>query len=338
MHRRIVISVCAAFLLTLFCSASLFAQAQPIKLKFSTFWQAPQTTCKLEVQWANEVEKRTNGRVKITVFPGGTLTQADKCYDGTVTGISDIGSAALGYTRGRFPVMEVADLPLGYKSGYSATRLMNAIYRKFKPKELDETKPMYFFGHGPGIVHTKTPVYKLEDLKGMKIRSSGNVAKITAALGAVPVAMPQPETYDALAKGIVQGLMGPIMAIHEWNFGELVNYSTQNFGSAHSLCFFVVMNKEKWNALPPDIQKIIEQLNEEWIDKMGKGYDEMDRVAIEALTKKGHKMIKISKEEDDRWIKAVAKVQDEYVTSMQAKGIFGAEVLKFSREEIKKYQ
>ena len=66
------------------------------------------------------------------------------------------------------------DLPLGYKSGYAATKLINAYYEKFKPKEFDETKVLYLHAHGPGILTTKKAVYKLEDLKGMKIRSTGS--------------------------------------------------------------------------------------------------------------------------------------------------------------------
>ena len=124
------------------------------------------------------------------MFAGGTLTPADKCYDGVEKGISDIGMSVLGYTRGRFPLSEVIDLPLGYRSGAAATELVNAFYGKFQPKEFDSVKIMYFHAHGPGFLHTKKPVAKLEDLKGMKIRCTGLAAKIVTALGGIPVAMP----------------------------------------------------------------------------------------------------------------------------------------------------
>jgi len=123
---------------------------------------------------AKEIEKRTAGKVQITVFPGGTLTPADKCYDGVVKGLSDIGFSVLAYTRGKFPLTEVVDLPLGSKTGLASTKLINEYYKKFKPKELDEVKVMYLHGHGPGILHTKAAVNKLEDMKGKKIRCTGN--------------------------------------------------------------------------------------------------------------------------------------------------------------------
>ena len=83
--------------------------------------------------------------------------------------------------------------------------MVNDYYKKFKPKELDDVKVMYLHAHGPGILHTKKPVDKLEDLKGMKIRSTGTVGKIVGALGATPVAMPMGETYDAFRKGLRTG-------------------------------------------------------------------------------------------------------------------------------------
>ena len=178
------------------------------------FLSATHTHTLLATEWAKEIEKRTNGAVKITMFPGATLTQANQCYDGVVKGISDLGMSVLSYTAGRFPMMEVIDMPLGYKTGDQATHLCNVYYNKFQPKELDDVKVMYLHGHGPGILHTRSKqVSKLEDLKGMKIRCTGTTAKLVSHLGATPVAMPQTETYDAVQKGVVDepdvGLLKP---------------------------------------------------------------------------------------------------------------------------------
>ncbi len=331
----VMVMVFCFVVMVLFSASSAFA-VQPIKMKYSLFWPAPHKCTQTATEWAKEIEKRTNGRVKITMFPGATLTQADKCYDGVVKGISEIGSSVLSYTRGRFPLMSVIELPLGYKSAVQSTNLINAVYKKFKPKELDDVKVMYFMSHGPGVIHTKKPVARLEDLKGMKIRSSGTVAKISAALGAVPVAMPQTETYDALSKGIVDGLMSPTEVLQDWKFGEVVDNTTLDYGTAYGLGFFIVMNKEKWNSLPPDIQKIIEQINEEWIVRAGKAYDKQDDDSVKYVRERGHKFITLTAEEQARWVNAVAKLKDEYVKDMKAKGLPGDEVLKFCLETLKK--
>ena len=339
MKRKIFFSILGLVTLCAFTSSrSVLAQTKPIELTYSIFFPAPHKNTVLATQWAEEINKRTNGRVKITMFPGGTLTPADKCYDGVVKGLSDIGMSVVSYTRGRFPLTEVIDLPLGYKNGLAATKLINAYYKKFKPKEFDDTKVLYLHAHGPGILHTKKPVKSLEDLKGMKIRSTGTVAKIVSALGAAPVAMPMPETYDALQKGIAEGVMCPIEALEGWKLGEVVSSTTLNYGSAYTIAFFVVMNKEKWNSLPPDIQKVFEEVSEEWIEKTGKGWDEIDQSGMEFVKKRGNTIIALTKEEDERWVKAVRPVLDDYVKAMKEKGLPGEEALKFCLEELKKLQ
>jgi TRAP-type C4-dicarboxylate transport system substrate-binding protein len=334
------ICVFCVMLVGFMLSASpVFAQAKEIKLNYSNFFPAPHKNSILAEQWAQEIGKRTNGLVKITLFHGGTLTPADKCYDGVVNGLSDIGFSVLSYTRGRFPLTEVIDLPMGYKNGTAATKLVNAYYNKFKPKELADVQVMYLHAHGPGILHTnKKPIKTLEDLKGVKIRSTGTVAKIVGALGGTPVAMPMPETYDALSKGIADGVMCPIEALEGWKLGEVLKYSTQNYGSAYTIAFFVVMNKDKWNSLPPDVQKVIEKVNEEWIVKQAQIWDDVDVSGMEFTKKRGNEFIPLSKDEDAKWAKAVQPLFDEYVKNMKEKGLPGEEALKFCKEELAKMQ
>jgi len=312
--------------------------ADPIKLNYSIFFPAPHKNTVLATEWAQEIEKRTNGAVKITMFPGGTLTPADKCYDGVVNGLSDIGMSVLGYTRGRFPLSEVIDLPLGYKNGLAATQLINLYYEKFKPKELDDVKVLYLHAHGPGILHTKKPVKNLEDLKGMKIVCHGLSAKVVGALGATPVAMPMPERYDALQKGVAEGGVNPIESLKGWKLGEVIKSTTENFGSAYSTGFFVVMNKDKWASLQPDIQKTIDQVSKEWVMKTGNGWDEMDKEGREFTLSKGNQIISLPKEEDAKWAKLVQPILDDYVANMKTKNLPGQEALTYCLDELKKLQ
>ena len=311
------------------------AAEQTYKFTYSIFFPATHGHTLLATEWAKEVEKRTGGAVKINIFPGATLTPPDQTYDAVVKGIADIGMSVCSYTKGRFPLTEVVDLPLGYKSGLQATRLANAYLQKFQPKELEDVKILYLHGHGPGILHTKTPVATLEELKGLKIRCSGTSAKVVSALGATPVAMPQNESYDALQKGVVDGLVTPIESLKGWKFAEVVKDTTQNFGSAYTLAFFVAMNKKKWNALPPEIQKTIEEIDQEWIQKTGQAWDDFDKIGTEFTLSMGNKIIPLSKEEDARWAKQVQPVLDEYVTAMKAKGLPGEEALKFCQDFLK---
>jgi TRAP-type C4-dicarboxylate transport system substrate-binding protein len=313
------------------------AAQKTISLNYANFFPAPHKNSVLVEQWCKEVEKRTNGRVKVTHFDGGTLSPAAQTYDAVVKGIADIGFSVLGYTRGKFPMMGIIDLPLGYKSAVQATDLINAYYNKFKPKELDEVQIMYLHGHGPGILHTKKPVAKLEDLKGMKIRAQGTVVPIVQALGGAPVGATMPETYDALLTGVVEGSMAPYEALQGFKWGEVVAATTESYSCAYSSGFFVVMNKSKWNSLPPDIQKIIEQINGEWSVKQGKIWDEIDKEGKDFVIKRGNKIMVLSKEESARWAATVRPLLDEYAAGLKAKGLPGDEALKFCVDYLKNY-
>jgi TRAP-type C4-dicarboxylate transport system substrate-binding protein len=306
-----------------------------VKLNYSIFFPAPHKNSDLATEWGKEIEKRTGGKVQVTMFYGGTLTPPDKCYDGVVKGISDIGFSVFSYTMGKFPLTEVIDLPLGYKSAVGATKLINEYYNKFKPKEFDDVKVMYLHAHGPGILHTKSAVNKLEDLKGKKIRSTGTVAKIVTALGGSPVAMPMSDTYDSLSRGVVDGTMAPVETLEGWKVGEVIKFTTEDFGAAYSVAFFVVMNKAKWNSLPPDIQKIIETVNAEWIVKQGQLWDSIDKSGRDFSLKLGNKFIPLSKEEDAKWAKAVTPMFNEYVKEKKATGLPADEVLKFCVDRLK---
>jgi len=136
------------------------AQAAPIKLTYSNFFGPTHIQSKLAEAWCKEVEKRTDGRVRVEYYPGQTLSKGPQIYDGVVTGLSDLGFCLFGYNRGRFPVMEAVDLPLGYRSGKAATKVVNEVYKKFMPRELLDTRVMYLHAHGPGILHMKSKAVK----------------------------------------------------------------------------------------------------------------------------------------------------------------------------------
>ncbi|MBA4418224.1 MAG: C4-dicarboxylate ABC transporter substrate-binding protein [Syntrophus sp. (in: bacteria)] len=332
------------FLVVLFVSISFLflpgytAAQKVISLNYSNFFPTMHKHSLIAEQWCREVEKRTNGAVKIAYFPGGTLTPAAQTYDNVVKGIADIGFSCFAYTRGKFPLTEVIDLPLGYKNGISATRLINAYYAKFKPKELDEVKVLYLHAHGPGLLHTKKPVYKLEDMKGMKIRATGLASKIVLALGGAPVGTTMPETYDALRTGVAEGAMAPMEALEGFKWGEVIKSTTLDYAAGYSTGMFVVMNKAKWNSLSPDVQKVFDQVSTEWIEKQGALWDQIEEAGKNFSLKKGNKVIPLSAEENARWAAKVKPLLDDYVKTTQAKGLPGEEALKFCVDYLKKNQ
>ena len=247
------------------------ARTETVSLTYSNFFPPTHVQSQLAEAWCKEVEKRTNGAVRVDYFPGGTLTKAPQCYDGVVEGLSDVGLSVLAYSRGRFPVMAAVDLPLGYKNGVQATRVANAVFEQFRPKEFDDVQVMYFHAHGPGLLHSaKKPVRRLEDMQGMKFRATGNSAKVVKALGGTPVAMSMPDSYQAIQKGVVNGGMYPVETNKGWKMGEVVDYMTRSDAVAYTTTFFVVMSKDKWAEIPAEAQQAITALNIECAARHGR--------------------------------------------------------------------
>jgi TRAP-type C4-dicarboxylate transport system substrate-binding protein len=315
MKKSFLFFLVATLCIALLPTGALAAEAAPIKLTFSIFFPPTHGQTKAAMDWAKEIEKLTDNKVQITVFPGGTLTKAPQCYSGVVEGISDLGFSLFAYTRGRFPVMAAVDLPMGYPNGKVASKVAQEFAKTFKPEELKDVKVLYLHAHGPGLLHTKKPVRKLEDLKGMKIRATGLSAKVVKALGGVPVAMPQGSTYESLKKGVVEGTFGPIEVLKGWKQAEVIKYTTECYSVGYTTTFFVVMNLDKWKSLPPDIQKVFETVSEKYVDVHGKVWDSTDKEGRKYTQSLGNKIIPLSDEESARWRKAVEPVISDYITN-----------------------
>jgi TRAP-type C4-dicarboxylate transport system substrate-binding protein len=313
--------------------SAIRAEAAPIKLTFSIFFPPTHGQAKAAMDFAKEIERRTDGKVQVTSFPGGTLTNAPQCYDGVVKGISDMGNSCFAYTRGRFPVMAAVDLPMGYPNGTVATRVANEFAKSVNPKELQDVKVLYVHAHGPGLLHTKKPVRTLEDLKGMKIRATGLSAKVVEALGGVPVAMPQGDTYESLKKGVVEGTLSPMEVLKGWKQGEVIKSTTECYSVGYTTAMFVVMNKAKWNALPADVKKVIDDLSNGWVLVHGQTWDLTDQEGLNFTKKLGNEVISLSDAESAKWRNAVEPVIENYISATPD----GAKYVSTVRKLIKKY-
>jgi len=312
------------------------AMAVPIELRYSTFFPPTHIQAKLAEEWIEEVENRTKGEVKITYFPGGTLGKGPEIYSHVLKGVTDIGFCLFAYTRGRFPIMEAVDLPLGYPNGSCATRVINKFYQKFKPEELNDVHLLYLHAHGPGLLHSKKPVTTMADVKGMKIRSTGFSAKVAKALGGVPVAMGQGGAYEALQKGVVEGTLSPMEALKGWKQAEVVKSTTECFSVGYTTGFYVVINKQKWQTLPSDVQKVMTGVSKEWIAKHGEAWDQSDRAGREYTLSLGNEIIPLSPEESAKWKAAVDPVIEEFAQEKEKKGIPAKNYVRFLEKQIKK--
>jgi TRAP-type C4-dicarboxylate transport system substrate-binding protein len=297
--------------------------SEPVELSYSIFFPASHLQAQTAEAWAREVEQRSQGGVKITMYPGGTLTKAPQCYEGVVNGISDIGMSVFAYTRGRFPLLEGLDLPLGYPDGAKATRIANQMVQKYDPEELQDVHVLYLHAHGPGILASKKPVRSIGDLEAMKIRATGLSAKIVSSLGAVPISMSQGETYDALQKGVVEATFCPVETLKGWKQGEVIDYVIDTTTIGYTTAMFVVMNKAKWESLPEEIQAVMTEVSEEWVEKQGRAWDQSDAEGEEFVRGLDKTFIELSADQQQAFVRAMEPVLSDYVSATEAKGLPG---------------
>jgi TRAP-type C4-dicarboxylate transport system substrate-binding protein len=225
--------------------------------------------------------------------------------------------------------MEVFELPgIVYNSAKVATRVSTELVKEYNPKEIQDTKIMFISSTGPAFLSTKVPVTKLEDLKGVQLRTTGLSAKAATALGAVPVAIPMSEAYEALSKGVAQGIIAPTEALQGYKLAEVTGNVTKT-PFIYCALFYVTMNRNVWNSLPPEMQKAIENVNEKFNEEVVSGlFDRLNEAGLKnAVEKNGVKVYTLPAEESSKWIKLLEPVQEESVAALEKNGLPGRELL-----------
>ena len=325
MVRKVL--VVAVVLLVLSVYSLSGAADTPIKLKFANYFPPTHKNSTLFGEFSQEINKKSGGKIDISYYPGGTLLSAPKMAAGVVTGIADIGLAHFAYSRGRFPVMEAIELPLGFPSAWVGAGVANEFYEKFRPKELDQFHPLAFCASTPNVIGTLTkPVRTLEELKGMKIRGTGRIGDIVKALGATPMPIEMVDLYEALRRGVLDGNLGSAEQLEGFKIGELLKYVTASWKTGGCFGFYVMMSKHKWDGLPSDMQKLFTDVSNEYRDKWGIAFNSIDFGGIEYLKKNGGQVINLSDAETAKWVRAVQPVIADYKKDLVAKGYKEQEV------------
>lgn len=270
--------------------------------------------------WAERIDTATDGQVKITSYPGGTLVGAADTYNGVKDGIADIGLSCFAYTRGQFPVLEAFELPgVLYENSKVASMVAWEGIKQLNPEEVQDTKLLMVIATGPGDLFTTVPIRTLEDLEGVVIRATGLSAKTISALGGTPEGMPQSDAYEALSKGVVQGNLSPVEVLKGWKHGEVTQYLTRT-PFLYNTLFFVTMNLDKWNSMPKSLQEKVMAETEKFHEEVGIGlWDMQNEAGIDfALNEQGMEEITLSDEEAAKWIEKVIPLQDEYMENIKS--------------------
>ena len=323
-------------LLSIGILSSPSAAAKEIRLSYANFPPAPTFPCVQMERWVKEVEKRTDGKVKIDTYPGGTLLGAKNMMDGVIAGTADIGCLCMAYQPGRFIVTNAIALPVGFPNATVASLTLWDIYNKYQPKEFADVKVLTMFTCAPANIYAKKAVHNLDELKGLELRASGGAAQVLKALGATPVGMPQSECPEALRKGVVKGAFSSLETLMDFKYAELCRHVTIINGPVYP--FAVVMNKEKWNSLPADVKKVMEDLGREQAEWTGKYMDDHVNKSI-AWSKKTYniEVYTLPKKEMARWNKLLEPIIDKWIKDAEARGIPAKKILKDIKKLNKKY-
>jgi len=310
--------------------------AGPVKLSYANFPPAPTFPCVQMERWKTEVEKRTDGQVAIDTYPGGTLLGAKAMMDGVIAGQADIGCLCMAYQPGRFVVTNATSLPVGIPSAKVGSLVLLDLYKKYQPEEFAQVKVLTMFTTAPTNIMSKVPVRSLADLKGLDLRASGGAAQILSAWGANPVGMPMPATVEALQKGVVKGLYSSLEVMKDFKFAEMCGYATMTDTVIYP--FAVVMNMDKWKALPKDVQQVMDGLVLEQAEWTGDYMDNHVKEAIE-WSKKTYNVefITLSKEEKAAWEAKLQFLTDKWVAGAKEKGLPAEAIVSDIKASVAKY-
>jgi len=319
------------------------AFAADITMRFHQFLP-PQSRIpsKAIVPWAEKVEKESGGRIKVQLFPSMQLGgKPPELFDQAKDGVADIVWTVLGYTPGRFPKSEAFELPFSSGLAEPASRAFQEYVEKNAMDEFKDVKLIAVHVHGPGLFHSRNPITKLEDLKGMKVRGGSRIVNIMLGqLGATPVGMPVPAVSEALSKGVIDATTIPWEVVPALKVQQIVHNHTGFAGDKglYTQTFGVVMNKAAYDKLPADLKKVIDaNSGAETAALFGRAMDAGDKVGEGPAQKAGNQIYILDAAETKRWKAAAAGVDDAWFKEVAAKGIDGPKLAAEARALITKY-
>lgn len=292
---------------------------EPIKLRISHF--VPPThvaQTQLLAPWAQRIEQDSGGRIRCELYPSMQLGgKPQQLYDQVRSGIADVVWTVPAYTPGRFPLSEVFELPFVVgRTAQATSQAIWAFYGKHLRDEYKDVHPLLLHCHAPGLVHTKdAPVQRLEDLRGRKLRlPSKPLADAFKLVGAMPVGMPASEAYEALARGVVEGVTLPWEPMKAFRLNELTRFHTAT--GLYTTVFLVAMNQPKYDSLPPDLKAVIDRNSgDHWIEAAGKVWDAAELPGRQQAIDAGHALTQLTPDEKERWQKAMQPVVDAWIAA-----------------------
>ncbi|MDW4497274.1 TRAP transporter substrate-binding protein [Sulfitobacter sp. D35] len=319
------------------------ALAQEVTLRMHQFLPPQANVPKLVLDvWADKVEADSDGRIKVERYPsmqlGGTPPEL---MDQAIDGVADIVWTVVGYTPGRYPSTEVFELPFMMTDARAASRAYWQMFEKhMKDTEFKDVHILGTWVHGPGLIHANKEVRTPDDMQGLKIRGGSRlVNSLLEKTGATPVGMPVPAIPEGLSKGVIDGTTIPWEVTTALKVPELVSHHTEFTGNAlYVLTFVLAMNKDRYDSLPDDLKKVIDDNSgEEFSVFAGGTQADADGPARKVAEDRGNTIVTLNEEETQVWIDASQPIYDEWVADMEGKGIDGQALIDEARSLIDQY-
>ncbi len=305
------------------------AFAAEVTLRFHQFLPPQANVPKLAIEpWIAKIEKESGGRIKFQNFAAMQLGgKPPELYDQAKDGVADVVWAVLGFTPGRFPKTESFELPFTVGKAESGSRAFQEFVEKYAMDEFKDVKLIAVHVHGPGLFHSKDPITKLEDLKGMKVRGGSRVVNtMLEQLGATPVGMPVTSIGEAMSKGVINATTIPFEVVPSLKVEQIVKNHTTFAGEKglYTLTFAIAMNKAAYEKLPADLKKVIDKNSgAETAALFGRAMDQGDVTGRAAVVKAGNKIISLDAMETQRWERAAASVRAIWYQQVAEKGLDG---------------
>lgn len=306
------------------------ASAQTIELKLSHFLPPVHGMHKdFMVPWGEELAKRTGGKVKVTVFAAGsTFGNVAKQHEQVLAGAVDIAHGLHGIPRGRFPRSSVIEMPFLTESADAATRALWDLYKSALQDEYKDVKVLALHAHNGGLIHTRDrKVTTAADLKGLRIRTpSPAISEMLKHLGATPVGLPPGAVYENLQKGAIDGTVFPWDPVASFKLDEVLKYHLD--ARAYTVSFFFVMNKAKYDGLPSDVRKAIDDISgDDLIPKFGKWWNDWDAPGLAAAKARNNQIAGLTAAERASWKKQLEPMIDAYLGQLEKEGASNARQL-----------
>ncbi|WP_299876434.1 TRAP transporter substrate-binding protein [uncultured Sulfitobacter sp.] len=319
------------------------AMAQDVTLRMHQFLPPQANVPKLVLDvWADNVEKDSEGRIKVERYPSMQLGgKPPELMDQAIDGVADIVWTVVGYTPGRFPRTEVFELPFLVTDAKAASA---AYWQMFETHMKDtEFKDVHILGtwvHGPGLIHANKEIRTPADMTGMKLRGGSRLAsKLIEQLGGTPVGMPVPAIPEGLSKGVIDGATIPWEVTKALKVPELVTNHTEFTGNMlYTLTFVLAMNKDRYEGLPDDLKKVIDDNSGlEFSVFAGGTMEASDGPSRKLAVDAGNNIVALNAEETQVWIDAAAPIYDQWLADMTEKGIDGQALIDEARGLINGY-